>query len=135
MSIKEPTGDVPPDKGSQENMSKLDKQRKEVSLVAKELCDSAFEKGGPVDNGKFEDALKIFVEATEEDPKYARAWLNRGWALIKLGRDDGEATEYFLKALEIDREFARQWLEKEIDKGELTKDYVERLLSREDSKK
>ncbi len=96
---------------SSNNLSQ-DKSREKNSPTAKDLCDSVFAQQLGV-QGKFEEALEIFVKATELDPQYARAWLNRGWALIKLdenGEENKEAFGCFSRALEVDRKFAEEWL-------------------------
>jgi Flp pilus assembly protein TadD len=50
--------------------------------------------------GKYDEAIKAYNKAIEINPKYAKAWNNKGIALNKLGRT-AEANAAKTKAKEL----------------------------------
>ena len=62
-------------------------------------------------NGQFEEALKRYNEALEEDPKFLEVWNNKGNVLRALGRHE-EALEAFDEGISIDPENPNPWVNK-----------------------
>ena len=51
--------------------------------------------------GKYEEAIASYDKAIEIDPKYTKAWINKGNALRKLGRHE-DAIVCYDRAIELD---------------------------------
>jgi tetratricopeptide (TPR) repeat protein len=60
---------------------------------------------------RYEDAIVCFGKAIKLKPDSYKAWNNRGYALVRLGRDD-EAIESFDKALGMKPDYASAYYNK-----------------------
>jgi tetratricopeptide (TPR) repeat protein len=60
---------------------------------------------------EYYDAISWYDKAIEIDPNYAKAWINKGMSLSKLGKYQ-EAIEYLDKAIELDPNRYLAWINK-----------------------
>ncbi len=60
--------------------------------------------------GQSEDAVVLYRQALQEDPKFAEALLNMGHALMALGQED-EARSCWRKAIREKPELAQQYFD------------------------
>lgn len=72
--------------------------------------------------------MEHFNEALEKDLVYARAWRNKGWALIHLGKKE-EGGKCIRKALQLDYEESKKWLETEFDLEQLERKEIEPIIA------
>jgi tetratricopeptide (TPR) repeat protein len=59
-------------------------------------------------NGKYETALDFYNKSIAVDPKYTRAWIDKGNVLIKLNRTE-EAISAYDSALALEEDLALVW--------------------------
>ena len=60
---------------------------------------------------RHEDAVKAYKKASEQNPKDAKDWSNKGIALHELGKQD-DAIKAYDSAIELDPKFAHAWSNK-----------------------
>ena len=61
--------------------------------------------------GRYAEAIDAYEKAIELDPRYAKAWNNKGLALDNLSKLD-ESIQVFEKAVEINPRYAEAWYNK-----------------------
>jgi Tfp pilus assembly protein PilF len=59
-------------------------------------------------NGNFETALENYNKAISEEPKYTRAWIEKGNVLIRLNRSE-EAIAAYDSALALEKDLSTVW--------------------------
>ncbi|MDQ3848049.1 MAG: tetratricopeptide repeat protein, partial [Thermoproteota archaeon] len=64
---------------------------------------------------EYQDAIELYDMALEVNPRYVKAWYNKGLALSKLGQDEesiecfNQAIECFNQAIELDPKYGDAW--------------------------
>ena len=58
--------------------------------------------------GKYNESIKFYDKAIEEEPKNSNFWNAKGWALFHL-RNYSEAIRAYDNATKLDPKFAKAW--------------------------